>query len=133
MKIVQLNLAKLRGFTIRDIKGRSGPIKCAIIPLGMNPWIYVPEDGKYAIIDMVENKLKEPDKFGHSSILKAFPKKSVMENMSEEERFHLPILGNCKFISVNENYRRPSSPEPRQSDMPDGISSVLEDDDDLPF
>ena len=132
MKIVQLNLAKLRGFTIRDIKGRSGPIKCAIIPLGMNPWIYVPEDGKYAIIDMVENKLKEPDRFGHSSILKAFPKKSVMENMSEEERFHLPILGNCSFVT-SKNYGRPSSPEPRQSDMPDGISSVLEDDDDLPF
>lgn len=132
MKIVQLNLAKLRGFTIRDIKGRSGPIKCAIIPLGMNPWIYVPEDGKYAIIDMVENKLKEPDRFGHSSILKAFPKKSVMENMSEEERFHLPILGNCSFVT-SKNHGRPSSPEPRQSDMPDGISSVLEDDDDLPF
>ena len=132
MKIVQLNLAKLRGFTIRDIKGRSGPIKCAIIPLGMNPWIYVPEDGKYAIIDMVENKLKEPDRFGHTSILKAYPKKSVRDNMSEEERFHLPILGNCSFVT-SKNYGRPSSPEPRQSDMPDGISSALEDDDDLPF
>ena len=132
MKIVQLNLAKLRGFTIRDIKGRSGPIRCAIIPLGMNPWIYVPEDGKYAIIDMVENKLKEPDRFGHSSILKAYPKKSVLDNMSEEERFHLPILGNCSFVT-SKKYGRPSSPEPRQSDMPDGISSVLEDDDDLPF
>lgn len=132
MKIVQLNLAKLRGFTIRDIKGRSGPIKCAIIPLGMNPWIYVPEDGKYAIIDMVENKLKEPDRFGHSSILKAYPKKSVLDNMSKEERFHLPILGNCSFVT-SKNYGRPSSPEPRQSDMPSGISSELEDDDDLPF
>ena len=132
MKIVQLNLAKLRGFTIRDIKGRSGPIRCAIIPLGMNPWIYVPEDGTYAIIDLVENKLKEPDRFGHSSILKAYPKKSVMENMSEEERFRLPILGNCSFVT-SKKYGRPSSPEPRKSDMPDGISSVLEDDDDLPF
>ena len=133
MKIVQLNLAKLRGFTIRDIKGRSGPIKCAIIPLGMNPWIYVPEDGKYAIIDMVENKLKTPDKYGHTSFLKAHPKKSVLDNMSEEERFHLPIIGNSRFISTNESYKRTQKYDARQSDMTSDVSSELEDDDDLPF
>ena len=117
---ISLDLTKLRNVGITEIKGRTGMKECVVIPLEDNPEIFRGKKGCY--LSMAVFLRKTADQFGNTHLLKASYPKEVLDKMTREEKYAIPILGNMK----------PMGGGPVQTEDY-GYESAASDDEDLPF
>ena len=117
---IKINVEKLQGACIRGLKGSSGVVKqCIIIPCDDNPCIFRGEKGTYLNITAIE--MKNP-KYDSTHVLKPDTPKEVYEQMSDEQRQAIPILGDMKPIGPQQ-----AAPAPALS------AEQIENAEDLPF
>lgn len=120
---VNLNLQKLTSVVMK-MKSKSGQmIDCLIIPIAQNHLV-LGEKGVYIDLQCFELKEQKPNQKDTHLVKQAVPK-IVYDNMSEDERRAMPILGNAILWKDVNN-----------SDIGGGINTganPLEEGDDLPF
>jgi hypothetical protein len=96
----KLNLLKLRRAGIMQIQGRTGVLRCLVIPVEDNN-IFVTTDEnnhpKAAYIDLTAWELKNP-KYDETHMIKQSLPKEVREKMTDEEKKAIPILGGLKPV-----------------------------------
>ena len=96
----KLNLLKLKRAGIMQIQGRTGVLRCLVIPVEDNN-IFVTTDEnnhpKAAYIDLTAWELKNP-KYDETHIIKQSLPKEVREKMTDEEKKAIPILGGLKPV-----------------------------------
>lgn len=95
-----LNLLKLKRAGIMQIQGRTGVLRCLVIPVEDNN-IFVTTDEnnhpKAAYIDLTAWELKNP-KYDETHMIKQSLPKEVREKMTDEEKKAIPILGGLKPV-----------------------------------
>lgn len=116
---IKLNLRQLKS-AVRTMKGKSGDIRCLVIPIEEN-CLFEGEKGIYLDLQAYQLREKLADRKDTHLIKQSFPK-SIYDVMPEEDRKHLPIIGNAILWSGSE-------PEPNNTDI--GVSDESEND--LPF
>lgn len=119
-----VNLLKMKDSFIFDIKGNTKTMECICIPIKGNNF-YVDKEKKIVSLDL--QHVETPGSDYGSHLVKQNIKKEVYNNMSEEERIALPILGNTKTWGS-----RPSEPQASPSPQPE-VKEDFTEDDDLPF
>lgn len=96
----KLNLLKLKRAGIMQIQGRTGVLRCLVIPVEDNN-IFVTTDEnnhpKAAYIDLTAWELKNP-KYDETHMIKQSLPKEVREKMIDEEKKAIPILGGLKPV-----------------------------------
>lgn len=96
----KLNLLKLKRAGIMQIQGRTGVLRCLVIPVEDNN-IFVTTDEnnhpKTAYIDLTAWELKNP-KYDETHMIKQSLPKEVREKMTDEEKKAIPILGGLKPV-----------------------------------
>lgn len=96
----KLNLLKLKRAGIMQIQGRTGVLRCLVIPVEDNN-IFVTTDEnnhpKAAYIDLTAWELKNP-KYNETHMIKQSLPKEVREKMTDEEKKAIPILGGLKPV-----------------------------------
>ena len=96
----KLNLLKLKRAGIMQIQGRTGVLRCLVIPVEDNN-IFVTTDEnnhpKAALIDLTAWELKNP-KYDETHMIKQSLPKEVREKMTDEEKKAIPILGGLKPV-----------------------------------
>lgn len=96
----KLNLLKLKRAGIMQIQGRTGVLRCLVIPVEDNN-IFVTTDEnnhpKAAYIDLTAWELKNP-KYDDTHMIKQSLPKEVREKMTDEEKKAIPILGGLKPV-----------------------------------
>lgn len=94
----KLNLLKLKKAGIMQIQGRTGVLRCLVIPVEDNN-IFVTTDEnnhpKAAYLDLTAWALKNP-KYEETHMIKQSLPKEVREKMTDEEKKAMPILGGLK-------------------------------------
>lgn len=117
---INLNLLKFKGAGVISLKGKSGVSKrCLVIPVDDNG-LFEGENGVYCNLVAFEANLSD----GKTHLVKPSIKKEVLENMTEEQRNAIPVLGDIKpFGTVSPEV---SNPEGFLVDSNEGS-------DDLPF
>ena len=114
---IRINVERLQGACIRSMKGGSGQMKqCIIIPCEDNPCIYRGEKGTYLNITAIE--IKNP-KYDSTHVLKPDTPKEVYEQMSDEQKQAIPILGDMKPIGSQQTAPPPAPmAEEQPEDLP---------------
>lgn len=96
----KLNLLKLKRAGIMQIQGRTGVLRCLVIPVEDNN-IFVTTDEnnhpKAAYIDLTAWELKNP-KYDETHMIKQSLPKEVREKMTDDEKKAIPILGGLKPV-----------------------------------
>lgn len=96
----KLNLLKLKRAGIMQIQGRTGVLRCLVIPVEDNN-IFVTTDEnnhpKAAYIDLTAWELKNP-KYDETHMIKQSLPKEVRKKMTDEEKKAIPILGGLKPV-----------------------------------
>lgn len=119
---IRIDLLKLQGAFMRNLKGTTATKKCIIIPVDDSDAIFLGEKGCY--LNMTAVELKEPQ-YNDTHCIKGDIPKEKREAMSEEERRAQPIIGGMRPIEV------------KQQQMPVngtlGQDNFADNDDDLPF
>ena len=115
---IKLNLLNLQTSVVK-MKGKSGQLECLVIPIALNN-LFKGEKGVYLDCTAFELKNKRADSKDTHLIKQSLPKE-IYEEMTEEERRAIPILGNAILWSgVTES-------DPQSS------ATAIEEDDGLPF
>lgn len=94
---MRIDLLKLKGAFIRNIKGRSTMKRCLIIPVDECDGIYLGEKGCYLSMTAIE--MREP-KFNDTHCIKVNLTREEREAMTEEQRGAVPILGGLHAIEA---------------------------------
>lgn len=116
---IKMNLLKIKGAFLTNLKGKTETKRCLIIPVD-DAGLFVGEKGCY--LDAVAIAMNEP-KYSETHCLKQSLEKERYEAMSEEERKAQPIIGVMKPLKRQ---------EAEVTGQMDG-SQALENNDDLPF
>ena len=101
---LKVNLLKLRKAGIVKIKGRDESLDCVVLPIKYNH-IFMSRDEdtnkiKSAYLDLTAWAMNNP-KYDETHLLKQSLPKEVREQMSDEEKNDLPILGGMKPINID--------------------------------
>ncbi len=120
---VSIDLLKLKGAFMRNLKGKTATKKCLIIPVEDCDGVFLGKKGCY--LNMTAIEMREP-KYRDTHCVKVDLPKEQREAMSEEELKAIPILGGLHAI------------EPRPDDEMSVRGTVGADElggseDDLPF
>ena len=118
---INVNLTKLRGAVVTNIKGRTATKLCVIIPVD-EAGLYMGEKGAY--LDLTAYYLTEP-KYNETHMLKQKVDKNAYLAMGEEEKRQQPIIGGMRPLVAAERSKMEASTSI-------GASS-FDSDDDLPF
>lgn len=119
---IRIDLLKLKGAFMRNLKGQTGTKRCLILPIDDCEGVYLGEKGLY--LNMTAIELKHP-KYSDTHCLKVDIPKEQREAMTEEERNAIPILGGLHVI---EQQNAPAMPvngtlsqgdfDPMEGDLP---------------
>lgn len=91
---IKVDLLKLQGTCMRNLTGRSGQSKrCIIIPVDDNPSMYLGEKGCYLSLSAFET---QNNQFGDTHLVKPDIPKELREQMTEDQKNAIPILGNMR-------------------------------------
>lgn len=117
---IRIDLLKLANAFMKNLTGKSATKRCLIIPVDDNDCMFLGEKGCYLNITAFE--VNNPQ-YDDTHILKGSLPKKVREQMTEEQRNALPILGNMQPI------------KPTQMQVTGSISMDAQEEplDDLPF
>lgn len=120
---IRIDLLKLQGAFLRNLKGKAETKRCLIIPVDDDHSLFLGEKGCY--LNMTAIELENPQ-YKDTHMIKGDLPKEVREAMTDEQQRATPILGNL----------RPIQPKP-QATMNVGGEAPFEqidaDGDDLPF
>ena len=90
---VKIDLKKLEKVAVMPIQGKTGLIKCVVIPVEENN-IFVSEKTNGGIyLDLKASEVREM-RFGQSHILKRTVGKEAYSKMTKEEIINMPIVGS---------------------------------------
>ena len=91
---IKVDLLKLQGACMKNLTGRSGQAKrCIIIPVDDNPSMYLGEKGCYLSMSAFET---QGSQYGNTHMVKPDIPKELREQMTEEQRMAVPVLGNMR-------------------------------------
>lgn len=119
----KLNLMKLSRACIMQIQGRGEVLSCLVIPVEENHLFVSTDEAtnrpKAAYLDLSAWELQNP-KYDETHMIKQSLPKEVKEQMTEEQRMSMPILGGLKPMAFNsaENYDAPLGQVIDKNDMP---------------
>lgn len=108
---MSLNLSKLTGSAVVNLKGRSGQTKkCLVLPIEDSA-LYVGEKGIYlSLVAFASDKLE-----GASHFVKQSLSEDVRKTMTDDQLRALPILGNVRILKhvaeVTENMEQSDDEE----------------------
>lgn len=134
---IRLNLAKFNKTTIMDIQGKSGKVKCVVIPIEENG-IYISDKTGNIFLDVSAYEQREIY-YGQTHAIKQKVGGDKWRNMTQEERKAIPICGNMTPIEVangNGGNYQDNTPQPSTSQSSGsfgGYNSNSSNDDNLPF
>ncbi len=89
---IKINLTKIPGAALVNLKGNTATKQCIVIPVE-DANLYVGEKGVY--LNLVAFQYREP-KFADTHMIKQDLDKEVYDALTEEQRKALPILGGMK-------------------------------------
>ncbi len=87
---IKIDLLKIRGSFMRNLKGSTATKKCIIIPIDGNDEVFLGEKGCY--LNMTGIEMQEP-KYKETHCIKPNLPKEAREAMSDEEQHAIPIIG----------------------------------------
>ena len=93
---IKLDLQKVPGAFLTNIKGKNETKKCLCIPIE-NSGLYVGSKGTYLNLAAIEIK---DHKYEDTHLIKQNIDKDVYEAMTDEERKHQPILGGLHELKA---------------------------------
>lgn len=120
---IRIDLLKLQGAFLRNLKGQTATKRCLIIPVDDDPSLFLGEKGCY--LNMTAIELENPQ-YKDTHMIKGDLPKEVREAMTDEQQRATPILGNL----------RPIQPKPQQTMNVGGevpFEQIEADGNDLPF
>lgn len=91
---IKLDLLKIAGAFLTNFKGRTTTKRCLVIPID-DSGMYLGQKGLY--LDLTAIELREPQFQDTHCIKQSLPKEQY-EQLSEEQRQQLPILGGLRPI-----------------------------------
>lgn len=118
---ISIDLLKIQGAFLRNLKGKTATKKCIIIPVEEHQGLYVGEKGCYLNLTAIE--MREP-KYRDTHCIKPNLHKDEREAMTEEEQRALPILGGLHAIEAHQQ---------EVGGQVDASSIIDTSEDDLPF
>ena len=118
---ISIDLLKIQGAFLRNLKGKTATKKCIIIPVEEHQGLYVGEKGCYLNLTAIE--MREPKDRDTHCIKPNLPK-DEREAMTEEEQRALPILGGLHAIEAHQQ---------EVGGQVDASSIIDTSEDDLPF
>jgi hypothetical protein len=116
---IRIDLLKLKGAFMRNLKGQTATKRCLIIPVDECEGMFLGEKGCYLSLTAIE--MQNPQ-YNETHCVKADVPREQRETMTEEERRSLPILGGMREI-------KPKAPQSMQVQGTLGQNDI----DDLPF
>jgi len=127
---LKLDLSKLKNACVKELKGKSGEIKCLIIPIDDNN-LFVSEKTGGVYLDCTCTEVQNP-KYDQTHYIKRRYTKEQYYQMDAEDRKNIPILGNLQpqkeWNNNGGGYNQPQSqPRVQPNQMSNNNSS------DLPF
>ena len=91
---IKIDLLKLQGACMKNLTGRSGQSKrCVIIPVDDNDCMFLGEKGCYLNVSAFET---QNNQYGDTHMLKPDIPKEIREQMTDEQKNAVPILGNMR-------------------------------------
>lgn len=129
---MKLDLSKLKNACVKELKGKSGEIRCLIIPIDENN-LYVSEKTGSIYLDCECKEVQNP-KYDQTHFIKRRYTKEQYYQMDAEDRKNIPIIGNLspqkEWNNNNNNggYNQPQSQPRVQSSQVSSNNS-----NDLPF
>ena len=125
---VKIDLKKLEKVAVMPIQGKTGLIKCVVIPVEENN-IFVSEKTNGGIyLDLKASEVREM-RFGQSHILKRTVGKEAYSKMTKEEIINMPIVGS---LSPYDNQGMASNNQPMEQPK-ENTSNNNYDGTELPF
>lgn len=127
--IAKIDLSKLSGFGISDLKGASGSVKkCAIIPIEDND-IFIGQKGVYLSIDIIKSQSQT---YGDTHfIVRSKSKKERETEAQTGERVKLPIIGNVKPFAKKDGVENTQTQQ--SADLDSILIPQIDNNNDLPF
>lgn len=119
---IRIDLLKLKGAFMRNLRGKTSTKRCIIIPVDDCDGVFLGEKGCY--LNMTAISLREP-KYNDTHCIKVDIPKEQREEMTEEARNAIPIIGGLHAIEVKR--------ATMQVNETIGQEDFLATDDDLPF
>ena len=113
---VKIDFAKLNKVGVANIQGKTGKVKCVVIPVEDNEIFLSEKGGIYKDFTAIE--LKE-ERYGQSHLVKPSIPSEKYKAMTEDEKKAVPIVGALMPIKSKEVEVK--------------AEAVVDDDDDLPF
>ena len=131
---IKLDLSKLNKVAVTDVQGRSGRVKCVVIPIEDNG-VFVSDKTGSIYLDFSAYERKE-ESYGQTHIIKPRVGGAKWKAMTEEERKNIPICGSLSPTSYTENGYQDNTPQPSTSQSSSSSSFGnynSNSDDNLPF
>lgn len=97
----KLNLMKLQRAGVMQIQGRGEVLKCLVIPIEENHLFVSTDESnrvKSVYLDLSAWELQNP-KYEETHMIKQALPKEVREQMTDEQRKNMPILGGLRPIN----------------------------------
>lgn len=133
---IKLDLSKLCKTTTMEIQGKSGKVKCVVIPIEENNIFVSSKTGAlYLEVSAYENR---EIYYGQTHAIKQKVGGDKWRNMTQEERKAIPICGNMTPIEVangngGNHQDNTTQPSTSQSSSNFGGYNNSSSDDNLPF
>lgn len=131
---IKLDLSKLCKTTTMDIQGKTGKVKCVVIPVEENG-IFLSDKTGNIYLDFTAYERKE-ESFGQTHFIKQRVGGTKWKAMTEEERKNIPICGSLSPTSYSDNGYQDNTPQPSTSQSSSnfgGYNNPNNNDVDLPF
>lgn len=116
---IKLDLLKLKGACVTNVKGRTTTKRCLVVPIDDSD-LFLGEKGCY--LDLTAIEIREP-KFSETHCVKQSLPKEKFDAMTDEEKKAQPILGGLKQLEPK---------QPAQMEVKTTVE-VFDDGSDLPF
>lgn len=130
---IKLDLSKLCKTTTMDIQGKTGKVKCVVIPVEENG-IFLSDRTGNIYLDFTAYERKE-ESFGQTHFIKPRVGGAKWKAMTDEERKNISICGSLSPTSYGDNGYQDNTPQPStsQSSSNFGSYNTPNNDIDLPF
>lgn len=93
---IKADLLKIAGAFVTNLKGKNTSKRCLIIPVD-DAGLYVGEKGVY--LNMTAIEMREA-RYGDTHCIKQSLDKAVYENLTDEQRNAIPILGGMHALEA---------------------------------
>lgn len=112
---LKIDYAKLKKVGVAHIQGKTGKVKCVIIPVEENNIFLSEKGGIYQDFSVFATK---EEKYGQTHIIKPAMRKEEYERMTEDERKAIPIVGSLSPVKAKQaEVKEEAQPDP-EDDLP---------------